>query len=260
MYLSWMRTDYRTKRGNPLSESTLKHQYNTLRTLFSFAENYQIITHSPMIGVAVPRMGRHAVNALTKNQTNAMLSAAQTLPLDFRCLLYLLITTGIRRGECIALKWSDIDFENALLNINKSATYSPRRGTTVHTTKTFGSVRKLPLMDGTLKLLQQLKPENAADEELIFSSRAAPLVPRDPNAITKRVKRFAASIGLPDTSPHDLRHTFATLLLESGADVKSVQTLLGHARASTTLNFYVKPELQQMRKAVDGMEQTLRLG
>ena len=56
---------------------------------------------------------------------------------------------------------------------------------------------------------------------------------------------------LPDMSPHDLRHTCATLLLSNGADIKSVSEILGHTDASTTLNFYVRSELQQMKAATD---------
>ena len=65
------------------------------------------------------------------------------------------------------------------------------------------------------------------------------------------MKKFIKKIGLPDMSPHDLRHTCATILLESGADIKSVQDILGHADASTTLNFYVRSNIETMRNATE---------
>ncbi len=67
--------------------------------------------------------------------------------------------------------------------------------------------------------------------------------------MTKHAKRLMKRLGLPDMSPHDLRHTCASLLLQSGADIKSVQDILGHADASTTLNFYVRSNMDTMRTA-----------
>ena len=113
-------------------------------------------------------------------------------------------------------------------------------------------------MQSTLKLLQQLKkqvkgqhPDTILKEAFIFPGESDLFTPRDPNAVTRRVKRFMKRNGLPDLSPHDLRHSCATLLLSQGADIKSVQEILGHADASTTLNFYVKADLRQMQAATE---------
>ena len=85
------------------------------------------------------------------------------------------------------------------------------------------------------------------EESFVFHSAESTMLPRDPTYITKHMKKFMARIELPDMSPHDLRHTCATMLLQSGADIKSVQDILGHADASTTLNFYVKSDIENMR-------------
>ena len=65
------------------------------------------------------------------------------------------------------------------------------------------------------------------------------------------MKRLMKRVGLPDMLPHDLRHTCASMLLKSGADIKSVQDILGHSNASTTLNFYVRSNMDSMRMATD---------
>ena len=107
-------------------------------------------------------------------------------------------------------------------------------------------------------LLQALKqqtrtayPSTLLDDAFLFPGTNGLFTPRNPDAITRRVKRFMKSNGLPDLSPHDLRHSCATLLLMNGADIKSVQQILGHSDASTTLNFYVRADFQQMRQATD---------
>lgn len=83
----------------------------------------------------------------------------------------------------------------------------------------------------------------------VFPSDKGNTLPRDPKAITRKVKNFMRKNGLPDLSPHDLRHSCATLLLNNGADIKSVQEILGHTDVSTTLNFYVRADLCNMQTA-----------
>ena len=113
-------------------------------------------------------------------------------------------------------------------------------------------------MESTAALLRQLKqqaiqrlPDTILDCAFVFGSPSDTFKPRDPNAVTCQLKRFIRANNLPNVSLHDLRHTCASLLLSSGADVKSVQEILGHADASTTLNYYVKTDIKQMRTATD---------
>lgn len=198
------------------------------------------------------------VDALTQEQAQAFFKALSDSPLDFHCLLHLLLTSGVRRGECLGLKWKDIDERRSTIRIERSAVYTPETGTAISTPKTADSIRTIPIMPSTLRLLQQLKKQTRAEyhntvlqDAFIFPSEKDLFVPRDPNAVTRRVKRFMKRNNLPDLSPHDLRHSCATLLLGQGADIKSVQEILGHADASTTLNFYVKSDLRQMQAATE---------
>ena len=257
-FLSYMSNEYKTERDKPLAPKTVRHYYNVLGMIFAYAEKQGMIAANPMLKVDAPKKDKKPVDALTQEQAQHFFRALADSPLDFHCMLHLLLTSGIRRGECLCLKWKDLDEQRATLTIERSAVYRPETGTTISTPKTADSIRTIPIMPATLRLLQQLKKQTRAEHSntvlqnaFIFPSDKDLFLPRDPNAVTRRVKRFMKRNDLPDLSPHDLRHSCATLLLSQGADIKSVQEILGHADASTTLNFYVKADLQQMRSATE---------
>ena len=147
-----------------------------------------------------------------------------------------LITCGLRRGECIGLQWRDIDPDKLTLSISRNVTMdknSPDK-IRVGATKT-GESRTVPLSPRVYGLLMQLKQEQEDKLHLklmpicyIFCRQTDPQKPIYPTEPTRFMRKFIGRHNLPDVSPHDLRHTAATLALESGADLKQVQELLGH--------------------------------
>lgn len=265
-FLVYLNSEYKTQRGKPLSPKTIRHYFNALGMIFSYAEKQNVIAKNPMLKVDAPKKDKKPVDALTQEQAAQFFQLLSACPLDFRCILQLLITTGIRRGECIGLKWSDIDERHSTITIARSVVYTPESGISVSTPKTANSIRSIPIMPSALHLLQQLKeqtrrkyPDTILKEAFVFPGEKDLFLPRDPNAVTRRVKRFMKNNGFPDLSPHDLRHSCATLLLSQGADIKSVQEILGHADASTTLNFYVKADLRQMQAATEKLAAAFNL-
>jgi len=257
-YFLWLRTEYKTARGEKLGQWSIKHHHTALSKIFNYAEQQEVIEKNPMKRVEKPRITRKKVDAFSESQAAVFLKAIEKCEFDFRCILHILITTGLRRGECMGLQWKDVDFDTMLIHIERSVTHTAEFGIIVATPKTAASIRTIPIMESANLLLKKLRqqqekqfPNTILDCAFIFGNPKNLFEPRNPNAITKRLSRFIEANNLPNISPHDLRHTCATLLLSSGADIKSVQEILGHADASTTLNFYVKADLKQMRVATD---------
>jgi len=265
-YLLYLRTKYKSRFGKPLTAKTIRHHYGTLKLLFEYAERMEFIRKNPMEKVRSPRVERKPVDALTQEQAAEFLSIVSTYPLPQRSLLLILLTTGIRRGECAGLQWKDIDFRSQTLTIKRSVSYTARSGIQVSTPKTVHSIRTIPVVPSVLYTLQEYKkltqrehPDANLTAAFVFPSAHSLFEPRMPDSITQNLKRFMKRHNLPDLSPHDLRHSCATLLLESGASTKSVQEILGHSDASTTLNFYVNTNINHLRSATNKLADVFNL-
>ena len=257
-YLQWLRKEYRTNKGKPVSASTVKHHYDILKIIFTYAEKNDFIQYNPMCRVDTPKTQRKKVDALTIEEAERFFHSLGNCNLEFRCILMIMITTGLRRGECVGLQWQDISFESATVIIQRSVTYTSTSGIEIKPPKTNNSIRIVPLMQSVLQLLTALRyqrefsfPDTDLAKTFLFCRADNPFIPREPTCITRLTKQFFKKSGLPDMSPHDLRHSCASLLLANGADIKSVQEILGHADARTTLNYYVRADIEQARLATE---------
>ncbi len=252
-YLRYLRKEYEGKNGIGLSPKTVLHQNNILLLIFGYAKKQKLITENPMENIKSPKKEKKPVDAFTKEQAQQFLKALEGEDLELRCMMLLLLTTGLRRGELCGLQWEDIDFKEGTVSVKRSVSYTPGVGTFVGTPKTKNSFRTIPVIPSVLAAIAEYRERAQNDEEkaFVFPRQDDPLLPRSPESVTRRLRRFNERYDLPSFSPHDLRHSCATLLLANGADIKSVQMILGHADASTTLDFYVRADMTQMRSAAD---------
>ncbi len=265
--LKFYRTEYIQKNGKKgLAQKSIRHIYSTMKTIFKNAQKRHYITENPIEFVPPPKLAKKEVKALTEPELKILSEALPNSTEENTCMIKLLLTTGIRRGECIGLKWEDIDFNNKQLHIHRNVTRSTGTGISIGKPKTFGSNRYIPLSENTVKSLikykedqQKKHPNKDLQSSFIFPDKKDLYQTYEPTAFSKKVKSFMSKNGVPNYSCHCLRHTFATYTLANGGDIKSVQNLLGHADASTTLNFYAKADMNQMRTAANKFTSTYDL-
>ena len=191
-----------------------------------------------------------------------MISCLQAEPLKYRTAIMLTLYTGMRRGELCGLNWSDIDFDNKLVTINKSVLYSAEKGVYEDTTKTKSSNRSINIPSDMIKLLKQYQAEQLQlrlsmgdiwiNSGKIFTSENGGLI--NPDTLSTWFKKFIKRHNLPDIHYHSLRHTAATLLIAGGVDIATVSKRLGHADKSTTLNIYTHAIKSADKEAADKLQ------
>ncbi len=167
--------------------------------------------------------------------------------------------TGVRVGECCAVKWKNICFESSELvithTLQRIRTYSGTTRTTVRYSepKSQCAVRRIPLTGTLLKLLKERKQSvRDASEDFVFSSHSHVFEPR---VLQHHIKKLSQKCGIEHLHFHTLRHSFATRCLENQIDIKTLAELMGHSTARFTLDWYGHSTSLQKRKYIDRLEQ-----
>jgi len=191
-----------------------------------------------------PRLEEKEKPLLTKEQSLVLLESVKQHRLGV--ILLVVITTGMRRGELLALRWSDVDLEKGTLLVNKTVDYIPHYGYVENGAKTKAGKRTIGLAAFVVEILkahkkkqQELKAKVGTkwvEKNLVFSGLTGDYF--SPNYLLRLFKKVLADAGLPHMRFHDLRHSAATILLAMGIHPKVVQELLGHSSFLITMNLY----------------------
>ena len=164
-------------------------------------------------------------------------------------LYYLDLATGLRRGELLGLKWTDIDLDRGVLKIQRAI--SRQNGKVVEAPlKTKNAYRTLPLSADAISVLKMQKCK-VGNSEWVFPSPSGG--PMSPDSVLHMLQRVLKRAGLPRIRFHDLRHTFATMALQNGVDVKTVSSMLGRYSAGFTLDTYAHVTTDAQLKAAQTM-------
>lgn len=266
--------------GNePYSQTTIIRHYQTFRNILNYALQFGYLQDDPCKYLAVkdkPKKETKKIDFLAPDEARKYIACLENESLYWKCLQNVLITTGLRRGECVGLQWGDIDKEKLILNVRRNVTVDKTCEEGYHVGETKSKEeRTVPISKRLYDMLSDLKVEreekmSEKDENgriikketikqngYVFCRDGYPYVPCYPTEPTRWTAKFVKRHGLHNVSPHDLRHTAATLALESGNDIKQVQELLGHRDPATTMQFYAGVTEEAKRRTVEGIESIL---
>lgn len=238
------------------------HYLSVINRIFKYAVLMDILDSNPFDKVIKPksRQTQRKGNFLTKEELKEFLKLAQTTTLSyFFPLVHLMSYTGLRQGEALALKWSDIDFENKKITVNKTAARIKEKQT-LQTPKTKNSKRVISIDSATLSILKSWKKDQIkiyfkngkhfeGDENFIFTNQRGEWV--HIHNFIRYFKRFIADHKLKQITPHGLRHTHASLLFSAGVEPKNISDRLGHSTVQITLDLYTHITEEQRSDTVD---------
>lgn len=240
------------------AQSTCVKVFTILHSLFKLAYMTDTIPHNPMDKVQRPRPRKDEVKgaeiaAYTVEEVQHILDALDAEPLKWRAFVRLLIDTGVRRGECCALRWENVDFNSNTITIAGNLCYTPNRGVYLDTPKN-GHTRTVDVDDEVMKILRQLREDQAGKciSAFVFTQEgsAEPMHPTSPTGYFRKFgKTLKEKYGIENFHPHKLRHTFASIAITNGADVASVSEKLGHSDKAVTLRMYTHADQESMKRA-----------
>jgi integrase len=252
--------------GQPLAAATVRQVHAILRRALGQAARWGWLSANPAALASPPRPGPADLRPPTPEEVSRLLQVAYQADPDFAALLWLAATTGARRGELCALRWSNVDTAAGELVIVRNLIV--RGGQLVEKDTKTHAARRIALHDDSIALLAEHQHRCAeraqacgvplAAEAYVFSFDPAGRTPMNPYAVTHRFGRLARQLGL-QARLHDLRHYAATQLIAGGVDVRTVSGRIGHAGGgATTLRVYTHFQAAADRRAAELLEQTLK--
>ena len=235
-----------TTENKKLAAKTIKQYHIFISSVMERAVKWGIITDNPCRRVDPPKVTQKEIECLTDEQAIIFLEKLQEESLENQVIFNILLLTGMRRGELMGLEWSDIDFTNNTITIRRTSQYTPEKGIYTDTTKTEKSKRMIAIPLQLTQLLKdyslyQMKMQQDIGDKWVYSDRlltkwnGEPMHPNTPYSV---LQKLLVKYDLPKVSLHSLRHTNATIMINNGADIRTVSGRLGHSQTSTTLNIY----------------------
>lgn len=240
------------------AHKTVKNQLTVVKQVFLYALMNREIKELPTVGVAVPSGLSQESRSLAPDD---VVKAVKAIKPDEFILPALILYTGARCGEALALQWKDFDFISGLVFINKAVVYHSNQPV-ISDTKTKNAVRCVPLLD-PLRVLLEAQTPHSADDYIIGGAFPVTKSVLNTNWLNfcrahdlahineQRTARAGKTIWTCNIDRHTLRHEYATILYEAGIQPRTAQELLGHADLKTTLDIYTHIRQNQLSQTSD---------
>lgn len=248
-----------------LAPKTILDHHRVISKILATAVKWGLLEKNVAMRADPPKVPHREISYLNEQEVRQMLTLLEKEPIQYQTMITLLVYTGIRRGELCGLEWKDIDFENQVMHVVRSAQYIGNKTMITKEPKTKSGIRHFSLSIHACILLKKYKrwqleqKFNAGDrweesDRLFTSWNGKPI---HPDTVTDWFSKFIKRSGLPYVTLHSLRHTNATLMIAEGTDVCTVSRRLGHANTATTLNIYAHALKSKDREAANTLDNVL---
>ena len=235
---------YNLKFDEGYSPSYIRQMHNMLNKVFTQACKWKKLSYNPVQDADPPSIKKEEIIIWSMESVNQFLDAC--LGRRYYMTFYLALYTGMRRGEILGLQWSDIDFDQKVIFVNRSLAYLPQKGYVFKKLKTISSRRQIPLSEKVIDKLRLHKKWQDQekdrfkgmylDNDLVVCTRDGK--PLDPQNVLRDMNICREKANVPKIRFHDMRHTHASILISLGVDVVVVSKRLGHINPRVTLETY----------------------
>lgn len=251
--LEMLQQYYNGKIKEGYSSKTVREVGTIINSAFNMAVKIRLLSENPNLYTTIPKKEKYKAKILGKDEVEKIIREAKEE--ELYPIIVTTVYTGMRKGEVMALKWEDVDFQERKISIKGSLCRVEEKPDEkghrcaryeILEPKTKKSIRTVPMLDEVYDaLMEQKRRQNAnkelykevyQDQGLVFANATGNFIAQRP--FMEKYHDFLKKYGITDIRFHDLRHTFASLLIESNVSMKVIQELLGHSTITTSMDIY----------------------
>ena len=236
-----------------LSMVTLRRQLNILRGIFDEAIFNDLCTKNPVRNINIVSNKKEFITR-AYNQSQAESIQNRCSPyIPIQAAIYIILSIGLRRGEVLGLLWEDIDIKNKIIHVRRSLAQGAIDVPVIGSVKTKNSMRDIPITSDALINFLKLIPKSS--QFVISGNGCAGFLPVKTfdTEYVSFTKNLCENLGIPRLTPHELRHTYGTVLREKGLDLLSISKLLGHSDTKITEQHYIVNDIDVLRQRLENI-------